>query len=92
MFLLLQLPYCVSVLLLTSGCKSVAAQYKRRYLSPPQSMDTNTYKLNPNTGRQYMETHTQDIYKDLNTGHQYVQIDIHKHLQDLNTGQQYMYK
>ena len=39
-----------------------------------------------------METHTQDIYKDLNTGHQYVQIDIHKHLQDLNTGQQYMYK
>ena len=30
-FLLLQLPYCVSVLLLTSGCKSAAAQYKSRY-------------------------------------------------------------
>ena len=28
-FLLLQLPYCVSVLLLTSGCKLAAAQYKR---------------------------------------------------------------
>ena len=36
-FLLLQLPYCVSVLLLTSGCKSAAAQYKHRYyLAPPQ--------------------------------------------------------
>ena len=30
-FLLLQLPYRVSVLLLTSRCKSVAAQYKQRY-------------------------------------------------------------
>ena len=30
-FLFLQLPYCVSVLLLTSGCKSAAAQYNRRY-------------------------------------------------------------
>ena len=30
-FLLLQLPYCVSVLLLTSECKSAVAQYKRRY-------------------------------------------------------------
>ena len=29
-FLLLQLPYFVSVLLLTSGCKSAAAQYKCR--------------------------------------------------------------
>ena len=29
--LLLQLPYCVSVLLLTSGCKSAAAQYQRHY-------------------------------------------------------------
>ena len=38
-FLLLQLPYCVSVLLLTSGFKSAAAQYKRRYyLAPPQSI------------------------------------------------------
>ena len=36
--LLLQLPYCVSVLLLTSGCKSAAAQYKRSYhLAPPQN-------------------------------------------------------
>ena len=40
-FLLLQLPYCVSVLLLTSGCKSAAAQYKRHYhLAPPQSILT----------------------------------------------------
>ena len=40
-FLLLQLPYCVSVLLLTSGCKSAAAQYKRRcHLAPPQSILT----------------------------------------------------
>ena len=40
-FLLLQLPYCVSVLLLTHGCKSAAAQYKRRYhLAPPQSILT----------------------------------------------------
>ena len=31
-FLLLQLPYCVSMLLLKSGCKSVAAQYKRLLL------------------------------------------------------------
>ena len=39
-FLLLQLPYCVSVLLLTSGFKSAAAQYRRRYyyLAPPQSI------------------------------------------------------
>ena len=40
-FLLLQLPYCVSVLLLTRGCKSAAAQYKRCYhLAPPQSILT----------------------------------------------------
>ena len=39
--LLLQLPYCVSVLLLTSGCKSAAAQYKCRYfLVPPQGILT----------------------------------------------------
>ena len=39
--LLLQLPYCVRMLLLTSGCKSEAAQYKRRYyLVPPQSILT----------------------------------------------------
>ena len=38
-FLLLQLPYCISVLLLTSRFKSAAAQYKRRYyLAPPQSI------------------------------------------------------
>ena len=36
MFLLLQLPYCVSVLLLTSRCKSAPAQCKcRYYLAPP---------------------------------------------------------
>ena len=35
-FLLLQLSYCVSVLLVTSGCKSAAAQYKRHYhMAPP---------------------------------------------------------
>ena len=35
--LLLQLPYRVSVLLLTSRCKSVAAQYQQcYYLAPPQ--------------------------------------------------------
>ena len=40
-FLLLQLPYRVSVLLLTSGCKSVAAQYKCcYYLSLPQNILT----------------------------------------------------
>ena len=40
-FLLLQLPYCVSMLLLTSGCKSTPAQYKRHYyLAPPQSILT----------------------------------------------------
>ena len=40
-FLLLQLPYCVSMLLLTSGSKSAAAQYKRcYYLAPPQSILT----------------------------------------------------
>ena len=40
-FLLLQLPYCVSVLLLTSRCKSAAAQYKGcYYLVPPQSILT----------------------------------------------------
>ena len=40
-FLLLQLPYCVSMLLLTSRCKWKAAQYKRRYyLAPPQSILT----------------------------------------------------
>ena len=33
--LMLQLPYCVSVLLLTSGCKSAAAQYN---LAHPQSI------------------------------------------------------
>ena len=39
--LLLQLPYCVSTLLLTSGCKSAAAQYKHRYyLKPPPSIPT----------------------------------------------------
>ena len=40
-FLLILLPYCVSVLLLTSGCKSAAAQYKcNYYLVPPQSILT----------------------------------------------------
>ena len=40
-FLLLQLPYCVSVLLLTSECKSAAAKYKRHYhVAPPQSILT----------------------------------------------------
>ena len=40
-FLLLQLPYCVSVLLLTSRCKLAAVQYKRcYYLAPPQSILT----------------------------------------------------
>ena len=35
--LLLQLPYCVSVLLLTNRCKLAPAQYKHRYyLTPPQ--------------------------------------------------------
>ena len=39
--LLLQLPYCVSMLLLTSGCKLAAAQYKHRYyLAPPPSILT----------------------------------------------------
>ena len=39
--LLLQLPYRVSVLLLTSGCTSVAAQYQQcYYLAPPQSILT----------------------------------------------------
>ena len=39
--LLLQLPYCVRMFLLTSGCKSAAAQYKRHYyLAPPQSILT----------------------------------------------------
>ena len=39
--LLLQLPYCVRMLLLTSGCKSAAAQYKcHYYLAPPQSILT----------------------------------------------------
>ena len=39
--LLLQLPYCVSVLLLTSRCKSPAAQHKHRYyLAPPPSILT----------------------------------------------------
>ena len=28
-------PYCVSVLVLTSGCKLAPAQYKRRYYLPP---------------------------------------------------------
>ena len=38
---ILQLPYCVSVLLLTSGCKSAAVQYKHRYhLAPPPSILT----------------------------------------------------
>ena len=42
--LLLQLPYCVSMLLLTSGCKSAATQHKHRYyLAPPPSILT---KLN----------------------------------------------
>ena len=36
-----KLVYCVSMLLLTSGCKSATAQYKRRYhLAPPQSILT----------------------------------------------------
>ena len=40
-FLLLQLPYYVSMLLLTSGCKLSAAQYKHHYyLVPPQSILT----------------------------------------------------
>ena len=40
-FLLLQLPYCVSVLLLTNRCKSEVAQYKScYYLAPPQSILT----------------------------------------------------
>ena len=30
-FITIQLPYCVSVLLLTSGCKLAPAQYKRHY-------------------------------------------------------------
>ena len=34
-FWLLQLPYFVSVLLLTSRCKSAAAQYKHRYYLVP---------------------------------------------------------
>ena len=39
--LLLQLPYCVSMLLLTSGCKSAATQYKHSYyLAPPSSILT----------------------------------------------------
>ena len=39
--LLLQLPYCVSMLLLTNGCKSAAAQYKHHYyLAPPPSILT----------------------------------------------------
>ena len=39
--LLLQLPYCVSMLLLTSGCKLAAAQYKHDYyLAPPTSILT----------------------------------------------------
>ena len=38
-FLLLQLPYGVSVLLLTSRCKSAAAQYECcYYLASPQSI------------------------------------------------------
>ena len=37
--LLLQLLYCVSMLLLTSRFKPAAAQYKRHYyLAPPQSI------------------------------------------------------
>ena len=36
--LLLQLPYCVIMLLLTSGCKSAAAQYKQRYYLVPQQI------------------------------------------------------
>ena len=40
-FLLLQLPYCVSVVLLTSRCKSAAAKYKRcYYFAPTQSILT----------------------------------------------------
>ena len=42
--LLLQLPYCVSVLLLTSRCKLTAAQYKRHYyLVPPPSILTKQF-------------------------------------------------
>ena len=41
-FLLLQLPYFASVfIVITSGCKSADAQYKRLYyLAPPQSILT----------------------------------------------------
>ena len=46
-FLLLQLPYCVSMLLLTSGCKSAPAQYKRRYyLVPPQTLLRKQIRIN----------------------------------------------
>ena len=39
--LLLLLPYCVRMLLLTSRCKLAAAQYKHRYyLAPSQSILT----------------------------------------------------
>ena len=39
--LLLQLPYYVNVLLLTSGCKLAAAQYEHcYYLAPPPSILT----------------------------------------------------
>ena len=38
-FLILQLPYRISMLLLKSGCKSAPAQYKRHYyLPPPQAL------------------------------------------------------
>ena len=39
------MPYCVSVLLLTSGCKSAPAQYKcHYYLTPPQSLSRKQIK------------------------------------------------
>ena len=46
-FSLLQLPYCVSVLMLISGCELAAAQYKcHYYLVPPQSiLANNTYMV-----------------------------------------------
>ena len=39
-FLLLQLPYCVSMLLVTSRCKSAAGYKRHYYLVPPQGILT----------------------------------------------------
>ena len=45
--LLLQLPYSVNILLLTSGCKSAPAQYKcLYYLAPPQTLLRKQIRLN----------------------------------------------